>query len=867
MRRLFLIDGSSFVYRAFYAVGRLSTSKGQPTNAIYGVVTMLTKLLSEEKPELVAVAFDTGKPTFRHEAYEAYKIHRPPMPQELVSQLPWIKEVLKAWRITVLEKEGFEADDLLATVAHRAGRRGLKVLLVTADKDALQLLDRSTAIYRPTREGHEVIDEKALRERWKIAPEQVVEVMALMGDETDNIPGARGIGEKTAVELIQTFRTVEGVLKHLEDKRIRPSVAKAIRDQIQAIELSRKLALADREVPIEWDWDSLAVQEPDRARLREIFRTLEFRSLLKALGPEVSSGSVEVETAGQGMEAEGLLAQVRQAGRLSLVIGAEKTGPLDSPWFGIGLCWRPGKALAVPGDCARDAIRAVLEDPHVVKIVPRLKETLVLLSRGGFTLKPPWTDPSLASYLLDPSRASHEVLDLSLEFLGVSADDPDPLLRLGRQAEAALQLAPVLEKEVAEKGLETLLQEVEIPLAQVLAKMELTGIAVDAKALDRLSASMNKELERLTEEITQTAQEDFNINSPKQLSRILFEKLKLPVVKKTKTGASTDEEVLRRLALLHPLPTKLLEYRELSKLRSTYVEALPKLIDPADQKIHTSFNQTVTATGRLSSSDPNLQNIPIRTPLGRQIREAFVPSSPDGIFLAADYSQIELRILAHLSGDRRLIQAFEGAGDIHRETASEVFHISPEAVSDDKRGAAKTINFGILYGMTPFGLAKELGVGTDEAQEFIDRYFKRYPDVKSYLEESLAAARKKGYVTTLFNRRRYIPELTAADPTVRQFAERTAINAPIQGSAADLIKAAMVAVDAALIQRRLAARMLLTVHDELVFELPPQEEETLRELVRQVMESPSCGGKPIRLRVPIVVKVKTGSNWLEASHG
>jgi DNA polymerase-1 len=468
---------------------------------------------------------------------------------------------------------------------------------------------------------------------------------------------------------------------------------------------------------------------------------------------------------------------------------------------------------------------------------------------------------------LNPSRAGHDIADLSQELLGEAIEDSDPLIQSGRAAEAVLRIAPLLAPEIKEKELEKLLTQIELPLAGVLAKMEARGIALDRQALEELARSMEAELARLTKEIFGHSGEVFNINSPKQLSHILFEKLKLPVIKRTKTGASTDEEVLTRLAAGHPLPAKLLEFRELSKLRSTYVEALPKLIDPETGRLHTSFNQMVTATGRLSSSDPNLQNIPIRTALGRQIRKAFVPGDSSRLFLAADYSQVELRILAHLSRDAALLAAFGEGQDIHRVTAAEIFHLSPEKVSDQERSAAKTINFGIVYGMTPFGLAKELRMGPREAEDFIDRYFQRYPGVKRYLELSLEEARKKGYVTTLMNRRRYIPELASPDLAVRQFAERTAVNAPIQGSAADLLKAAMVALDARLEAEGFSAGMLLTVHDELVFEVAQGECRRLESLVKKTMESPLWEGRPLKLLVPLSVKIKTGRNWLEASHG
>ena len=869
--RLFLIDGSSFFYRAFYAIRSLNTSKGQPTNAIYGVIMMLKKLIEEEKPEYLAVAFDTQKPTFRHQRYEAYKEHRRPMPEALVSQLPWIRQVLEGFRIPIFEREGYEADDILGTLALRAAKEGLTVYLVTGDKDALQLVGPRVKVYRPTREGHEIIDDETLVQRWHIRPSQVVEVMALMGDDVDEIPGVPGIGEKTALALIQQFGSVEKLMKSLEEV---PQAARrlALQEHAQQLRLSRELVLLDTQVPVEFDLKNLERAKPDREALRQLFQTLEFRTLLKDLAPEnprQGRGLKSIESEAQWIQ---LLPKIRQADCVSIVLATDNPRLMEAHLLGVGLAWaspgtkEPVNAL-VSDPALLESLRPVLEDPNLVKVCPGLKETFLLLKERNLTLHGPWTDPCLASYLLDPSRPSHQMEALAQEFLGESIEHPDPVQAAGFKAEAALRLMPRLEREIEEKQLSILLNEVEIPLASVLSKMEAAGIAVDLDELGSLAKQMAQTLEGLTQQIYSLAGEPFNINSPKQLALVLFERLKLPILKRTKTGASTDEEVLRRLSTGHELPAKILEYREMYKLSSTYVGALPKLISPKTGRIHTSFNQTVTATGRLSSSDPNLQNIPIRTELGRQIRRAFVPSDPGSRFLAADYSQIELRILAHLSQDEAFLQAFRQGQDVHRMTAAQVFHVEPEKATDAQRSAAKTINFGILYGMSSFGLSKELGISPAEAQDFIERYFARYPGVRSYLMRSMEEARGKGYCTTLFHRRRYIPELTAKDVVVRQFAQRTAINAPIQGSAADLIKVAMVAVDRAIEEHRLNSRMLLTVHDELIFEVPVPELDEMQVLVKETMERPTLSGSPIELSVPIEVNLKVGRNWLEASHG
>ena len=808
------------------------------------------------------------------------------MPEELVDQIPLIKEALEAFCIPIFELEGYEGDDILGTLATQAAREKLEVFLVTNDKDALQLLGPRVQVYRPTRDGHEVIDEKSLYKRWKLKSSQVVDVMALMGDSVDAIPGVPGIGEKTAVALIQEFGSVdrlldavgeeqahEGKRSSKQSRSIRPRVAKSIRDHQQAVHLSRELATLDLKVPIKVRVSDLKVQDPDEKRLRLFYQKLEFRHLLKELAPapDTDTGSVKVQRLDSVKDLKRFLPQILESRSLALVIReipASREEPSSSTQrsLGMGLAWESGAAVAVPLGPTLEGTRFLWEARKGVKICPDLKQTLVFLEKAGIEAEGPWKDPTLASYLLDPSRPSHRVADLAQEFLEEPLASLDSIEGFGREAEAALRLMPRFEKEIRAKSLETLLTEVEVPLSGILARMQVHGMSVDVKRLEVLSKEIHRTLDRLTGQIHQLAGEEFNINSPKQLSRILFEGLKLPVIKRTKTGISTDEEVLRSLSPHHELPRKILEYRELNKLNSTYVEALPRLVDPQTGRVHALFHQTVTATGRLSASNPNLQNIPVRTELGRQIRAAFVPSESKWLFLAADYSQIELRILAHLSEDSTLIEAFRKGADIHRVTAAEIFHVDPEQVQDDQRSAAKTINFGIVYGMTPFGLAKELKLPPDQAGDFIDRYFERYPGVRRYLTDSLKQTRERGYCTTLFHRRRYIPELSAKQVSIRQFAERMAINAPIQGSAADLIKVAMVAIERAFKERSIRSRMVCQVHDELIFEVPDEEMELLKALVREIMEAPHLVGKPIRLRVPIKVNLKVGSSWLETSH-
>ena len=866
---MFLIDGSSFCYRAFYAIRNLSTSKGQPTNAVYGVVAMLRKLVAEERPDYLAVAFDLPKPTFRHLRYEGYKEHRKPMPDALVDQIPRIKEVLRGFRIPIFELEGYEADDVLGTITLQGVKEGLEVVLVTGDKDALQLLGDKVKIYRPSKDGHEILDEKSLSDKWGLRPDQVVEVMALMGDAVDEIPGVPGIGEKTALELVQKFGSVEQLLKSLEkegDDKVRPAVAQKIRSHVDQLRMSRELAALDTAVPLDLDWEGMKLQEPDRAVLGPLFQMLEFRTLAKEFAPDRTSDLPAARSLSSREEAQALGPEIRTAGRLCAALETGKNLPMQAVVEAIGLAWADGKICSLSTEGALEDLREIWEDPQVAKVCPNLKETQILLLRKGIQLKGPMSDPCLASYLLDPTRPSHRLEDLAMEFLGRGTEGADPAQTAAAKAAAAMDLMPRLEKEIEEKSLAVLLNEVEIPLAGVLARMEFHGITVDREAFSGLAKQITGSLQELTKRICDQAGGEFNLNSPKQLGQVLFERLKLPVIKRTKTGASTDEEVLKRLSSMHELPRSVLEYRELAKLSSTYVEAIPRMVHPETGRVHASFNQTVTATGRLSSSNPNLQNIPIRTEMGRQIRRGFVPSHRGGWILAADYSQIELRILAHLSEDEALSEAFRKGQDVHRATAAQIFGVKPEEVAAPQRAVAKTINFGIVYGMSSFGLSRELGVDPSQAQEFIDQYFARYPKVKGYLERSLEESRRRGYCVTLFNRRRNLPELNAKELSVRQFAERMAINAPIQGSAADLIKVAMVQIDRALEKKGFAGRMICQVHDELLFDLPGKELEPMKMLVKEIMEAPVLSGEPVRLRVPIEVNLKAGRSWYEASH-
>ncbi len=893
MREVFLIDGTAFCYRAFYAVRALSTSDGRPTNAVYGFAIMLQALRERRRPPYLAVAFDVGKPTYRHRQFAAYKAQRKPMPEALIQQLPLIKRLLQTYRIPVFEQEGYEAEDVLATIAEQVADDETEVFLVTEDKDALQLVNAHIKVYNPHK-ADTVLDAAAVQARYGVRPEQMVDLMALMGDQIDNIPGVPGIGEKTASELLQRFGTLERLYAHLDE--VTPEARrKSLEAAHQQVELARELARINRRAPLRVTLDGLRVQEPDWRGLRAVFRELEFKRLLQALeteAPAPLTSSVTTHVLADAREIDGWLRRVAQRGaQPSAVLGwpgrwGETVSAgrlletvLVSVAAGPEEAWVFELSLASLGSPHGQRFAAWLGNTGSPKVSHDAKTTMRLLGELGVILKGLSGDTMLAAYLLNPARTTQRLSDLADEHLGQplvalpragaaaglpSEDgvsgrplDREALKPFGAYAAAVLPLHERLLADLQAAQLLTLYTDLELPLVDVLVHMEAHGVAVDLDHLAGLRASMDADLARLTQEIYRLAGCVFNLNSPKQLARVLFERLQLPIVKRTKTGPSTDSEVLRQLAARHPLPDRLTQYRELSKLVSTYVDALPALVAPRTRRIHTSFNQTATATGRLSSSEPNLQNIPIKTELGRSIRRAFVPGAPDGVLVAADYSQIELRILAHLSRDERLIEAFSHGADIHRLTASLIYGIPEPEVRPEQRNAMKAINYGILYGMSAHGLSKELSTGIEESQAFIDAYFDRYPKVRAYLDAQIAGAKRDGFVQTLLGRRRYIPEVGSPDPAVRQFGERMAVNAPIQGTAADLIKRAMIQMAPALREERLESRMVLQVHDELVFESPRRELPPLVALVRRVMEG------AITLRVPLVVTVKAGPNWLD----
>lgn len=866
-KKLILIDGNSLIHRAYHALPPLETAAGEKTQAVYGFTTMLLRLLEEEEPDYVAVAFDKGRDTFRTERYALYKAQRDQAPEDLLSQFVLTRAVLAALEIPYFEVSGFEADDILGTLAAQAEDAGLKTLIVTGDRDALQLVKEGTEVLL-TRRGItdlERLDAAGVKNKLGVTPAQVPDFKALTGDTSDNIPGVPGIGPKTAAALLGEFATLENLYAHLSELKERWQ--KLLREYKEQAFLSRELATIRRDVPLTVNWEECRVRKPVPERVEPLFRRLEFQSLLNRLFPEqgerVRAGAEKVaayERVDTAEAAARWARKAREAGTFSfLIVPGADTGP-------AGLAVAAGKEAAFVPWKLSGLFRPLLEDAALAKITHDVKAALNTLAASGFRLAGVEGDTLLAGYLLNPTADGRDLPRLAREYLGEEL----PRLSVGRGekekppesegvfctwAKALEVLWPRLAQNLKTDDLWPLYREVELPLAAVLAEMERTGIKVDKEKLSSMGRAIGERMAALEEEIFGLVGEEFNLNSPKQLAFILFDKLGLPATKKTKTGYSTDAEVLEELAPAHPAVAKILEHRQLAKLKSTYVDAMGAQINPATGRIHTTFTQTVTATGRLSSVEPNLQNIPIRLELGRRIREAFVPGYPGWQILAADYSQIELRVLAHIAQDQVLKEAFQKGEDIHTRTAAEIFHVPLEEVTPELRSRAKAVNFGIVYGISDFGLAQNTGVSRQEAREYIKSYLERYQGVREYMKRVVERARLTGYVTTILGRRRYIPDITSRNFARRSFAERTALNTPIQGSAADIIKVAMLNVDRAIKERNLASRLLLQVHDELVFEVPPEELSLMQSLVREHME------KALELSVPLKVDIKVGPDW------
>lgn len=864
-RKLVLIDANGLVYRAFFALPYFTTSKGRPTNAVYGFTNMLLKILDEEQPGFIAAAFDKAAPTFRHTQFKEYKATRQRMPDDLRPQIQTTKEILEALGIPIFEVAGYEADDVLGTMARRAAGERFEVLIVTGDLDMLQLIETNIRVMVTSRGISEttVYDREKFLSRFSFDPARLPDYKGLKGDTTDNIPGVPGVGDKTAAQLIQQFGAVEDLFEHLD--RVPAKFQDPLRSRVEQILQSKHLATIVTDAPIEWEWEKLRRRPPDRERLQVLFAELEFKSLLERVGVADAQPEGQYRKAA---DASGLATAAREAEEVGLHLVREEGHPLTARLTGIALCAVPGRAFFLPvaDDRFPEALRSLVESP-VMKVSGDVKADLLTLRRLGMQPRGFGVDVSIASYLMNPGRRTHSLGTAAWEYLGwrLRMDEEaeaqgnlglnrDAVAEACEAADVLRRLRSVLADRMRERQVYELFTEIEMPLVAVLAAMEEAGVAVDVPHLRALADEMDRRLEELTAEIYRLAGTEFNISSPKQLGFILFEKLQLPPVKKTKTGYSTDAEVLEYLAPHHQIVASIVAHRELTKLKTTYVDVLPALVNARTGRVHTTFNQTVAATGRVITTDPNLQNIPIRTEEGRKIRRAII-AAPGRVLLGADYSQIDLRVLAHITEDPGLLDAFARDDDVHAVTASEVFGVPRAEVTPELRRRAKTIVFGVAYGMSEFGLAAQLGISKAEAKAYIERYYERYPKVRQYMLEIVEQARQTGYVTTLLNRRRYIPEVHTRNRPIREAAERTAINTPIQGTSADIIKKAMVDLARDVLPRFAGALMTLQVHDELLFEVPQASVRDLAGEVRRVM------AQAFALKVPLRVDTQAGPNW------
>ncbi len=901
MKNLYLIDGNSYLYRAYHALKGLTNSKGFPTNAIYIFTNMLFKIIKEKKPEKIAIAFDTPVPTERHILYEDYKATRPKMPDDLAIQIPYIKRIIEALKIPTFEIPGYEADDIIGTIAKTAESKGLKVFIVSGDKDMMQILSENIFLYDPMK--NILISREDIFKRFGIPPENIPEMMALTGDSIDNIPGIKGIGEKSAKEILREVGSIDALIKNpslIKNERIRNLVV----DNIETIKLSKELSTINYKVPFEFEIEDLNLGEPEWKELLKLFVELQFSSLLKLIPTDafmprgtyqlISDKEILLNFLGKVHPSQQTLFDIEEKNITkkqnkqdliklsSIAFDVESSGknPLLDHIVGISLCKGKGKACYVPIrhikaknlENALSILKDIFEDKAISKIGHNLNFHILMLKQENIEVEGKLYDTMVASYLLNPNKQTHILEEVACEYLQhrkrsftdvlgkhrsfKEVPINEATLYAAENAELSFELKEILFERLKEEGLDKLYFELEMPLIKVLAEMQHTGIMVDLELIEMLSKEIEKELTSIQFKIYSLAGEKFNINSTQQLGKILFEKLKLKTGKKTKTGFSTNIEVLEELAKSHELPAEILNYRTLYKLKTTYLDTLPKLVNKKTGRIHTTFNQTVTATGRLSSSDPNLQNIPAKGVWGNKIRELFI--APKGSFLlSADYSQIELRILAHMSKDKKLIDAFLQGIDIHSRTASEIFNAPLESIKADQRRMAKTINFGIIYGISPFGLSESLNITKLEANKLIEDYFNRHPSVKEYIEKTIREARLKGYVTTLLGRRRHIPNINSDNIALRQQAERIAINTPIQGTAADLIKKAMISISENIKLQGFKTKMLLQIHDELLFEVPENELENIKNIVKVQMEN------ALQLDIPLVVDLKIGKNWAE----
>ena len=920
MKKFYLLDAYALIYRAYYGLIRSPriNSKGQNTSAIFGFLTTLNEVLQKEQPDLLAIGFDPAGHTFRHELFPEYKAQREATPEDIKKAVPIIKDLIKAYRIPILEVPGFEADDVIGTMAKAAVREGYEVRMITPDKDYAQLVEPNLLMQRP---GHgnapwEILGPQEVCEKYGLqSPLQVIDYLALMGDAADNIPGCPGVGPKIATTLLQQFGSCEDIITHSSE--LKGAVRKKIEEHVDEIKLSKVLTTIKTDVPLQYDFEQFKIEEPDKEALRQIFTELEFRSFLTKLdGPQKSSKSAPVElslfgsesTEDKGDDSERLFSRLEnlsyeyklvdnetEAKELAdflltndfFSLDTETTSieALDAKLVGLSFSTEDFRAWYVPvsretekAKKILEIFRPVYENPKILKVGQNLKYDLTVLANYGIHLSGPLFDTMLAHYLIQPElRHNMDYLaEIYLNYKTIHIEEligpkgrgqknmgdlePKDIYKYAcEDADVTLRLMKPLAEELRKNSLEEVFQNIEMPLMPVLARMERNGVVLDTETLKEVEHDFTARLQTLEKDIYELAGHEFTINSPRQVGEVLFGELKLSEkVKKTKSGQySTSEEVLRDLHSKHPIVQKILDYRGLKKLLSTYVEALPKLINPATGHIHTSFNQAVTATGRLSSSNPNLQNIPVRGEDGREIRKAFIPEAGE-IFFSADYSQIELRIMAHLSGDEHMIEAFNAGHDVHAATAARIFHKDIKDISKDERRKAKTANFGIIYGISAFGLAERMDVSRTEAKELIDSYFEMYPKIKDYISKAVDTAREKGYIETEFGRRRYLPDINSRNAVVRGYAERNAVNAPIQGTAADIIKIAMIRVQQRLDAEGCKARMMLQVHDELNFSVPTDEFDKVKRIVIEEMQG------AYKMSVPLEADCGEGKNWLEA---
>ncbi len=873
-KTLYLIDGSAYIYRAFFGLPAMNNSKGLQTHAIFGFTMTLLKIIREKKPDGLVVAFDEKGPTLRHAAFKDYKAQRPPMPDGMSAQIPYIHRVVEALNIPAVRQSGYEADDLIGTLAHQAEQAGFDVVIVTGDKDMFQLLTAHVRIYDPVKDKW--LGEAECLERFGVEPARVVEIMGLMGDASDNIPGVKGIGEKTAMKLIAQFGTIDELLRRV-DVVTPPRIKALLIDQAENARLSRRLVTIQLDSPIPFEPETYHLKPPHQDQLINLLNELGFIGLLKTFQSSFThpeKAVVETELVQDESSAQRFVKSLPQGGVLGLQCLLAPGAGAQADVQGFALCSGDRSAfIPLNVQAYMRPIIALLHDSTRTKVVHDLKATLLAFHRIGVTLAGPFLDIMVADYLLNPNRRDHQLETVALELL-------DHRLGTGKQEKAApkslfddadrgsreeateaawalARLAQPLTERLSEQGSRALFNDVEIPLIPVLAEIERNGFLLDVEGLHTLSKELEHDLEKMIETIQGLAGGEFNINSPKQLATVLFEKLGLKPIRKTKTGYSTDEDTLAQLAAQHELPAQIVNYRSLSKLKSTYVDALPEMVNPETKRLHTSLNQTVAATGRLSSTEPNLQNIPVKGEYGLRIREAFI-APPGHTLLCADYSQIEPRILAHLSQDSRLLAVFAKGQDIHMATAMEIFGLPSGQITRDMRRVAKTVVFGIVYGISPFGLASNIGVTQAEAKKYIETFFEKFSAVRALMDRNIEEGKTKGYTTTILGRRRPIPELQSGDPVQRGFGERMAVNSPIQGSAADLIKVAMISVSRLLAHELPHTKMILQVHDELIFEVPEQHLEETKQRVKQEMEG---AGKRIGLSVPLKVDMGTGHNW------